>query len=97
MANRREDTGQFAIRGGISGAPGEKWNAKVRETFLGEIDDSEEKDSFKQYFSVLLDDLFAGEEAKVVYRVRAGPRTKQGVEAGDQADTRVAAPVAGLR
>ena len=37
------------------------------------------------------------QRCKAVYRVRAGPRTTQGVEAGDQADPRVAAPVAGLR
>ena len=66
---RREDTGQFAVPGGISNTPGDKWNQKISSTFRTEVSGLEGDDLLQQqYMNMLLDDLFQGEESTVVYR-----------------------------
>ena len=69
VAVRREDTGQFAVPGGMSESPGEKWNPKVWSALqtedLRQVDDSPLQ---QEHTKALLTDLFQGEEATVVYR-----------------------------
>ena len=69
VALRREDTGQFAVPGGIANSPGDKWNDKVSSTFRMEVSELEGDDLVQQqYMNLLLDDLFQGEDSSVVYR-----------------------------
>ena len=69
VALRREDTGQFAVPGGMSKIVGDKWNDKVRSTFRMEVLELDGDDLVQQqYMSLLLDDLFQGEDNSVVYR-----------------------------
>ena len=72
VAVQREDTGQFAIPGGMADA-GAMWNKKMHESFIAELTDTEDIDGeidghAKQYFASQLEELFNGAEARVVYR-----------------------------
>ena len=69
VAVLREDTGQFAVPGGMSRSPGEKWNAKVLSAL--QTEDLRQEDNIsleQQHMKNLLNDLFQGEESTVVYR-----------------------------
>ena len=69
VAVRREDTGQFAVPGGIANSPGDKWNDKVSLEFKAQVSDLEGEDLVQQqYMNMLLDDLFQSKESAVVYR-----------------------------
>ena len=69
VALRREDTGQFAVPGGMSVSPGDKWNAKVISEFKAQVSELEGDDLVQQrYMNMLLNDLFQGQESAVVYR-----------------------------
>ena len=69
VAVRREDTGQFAVPGGIANSPGDKWNDKVSLEFKAQVSDLEGDDLVQQqYMNMLLDDLFQSKESAVVYR-----------------------------
>ena len=69
VALRREDTGQFAVPGGMSVSPGDKWNAKVSSEFKAQVSELEGDDLVQQrYMNMLLNDLFQGQESAVVYR-----------------------------
>ena len=69
---RRADTGQFAVPGGMSESPGEKWNNKMSsKMWLALEEDLQQEDDSpleQQHMKALLTDLFQGEEATVVYR-----------------------------
>ena len=72
VAVHREDTGQYAIPGGMSDA-GAKWNKKMHDSFMAELTESDDVDGemdgqAKQYFASQLEELFNGSEARVVYR-----------------------------
>ena len=69
VAVRREDTGQFAVPGGIANSPGDKWNDKVSLEFKAQVSDLEGDDLVQQqYMNMLLNDLFQSKESAVVYR-----------------------------
>ena len=69
VAVRREDTGQFAVPGGISKNPGDMWNNKMRSEFKTEVAQDKDDDPLqKQHMKMLLDDLFQGKDSSVVYR-----------------------------
>ena len=69
VAVRREDTGQFAVPGGISKTPGDMWNNKMRSEFKTEVAQDKDDDPLqKQHMKMLLDDLFQGKDSSVVYR-----------------------------
>ena len=70
VALRREDTGQFAVPGGISKTPGDMWNQKMRSEFKTEVAQDKDDDPLqKQHMKMLLDNLFhEGKESSVVYR-----------------------------
>ena len=69
VAMRREDTGQFAVPGGISKTPGDMWNNKMRSEFKTEVAQDKDDDPLqKQHMKMLLDDLFQGKDSSVVYR-----------------------------
>ena len=72
VAVRRADTGQFAVPGGMSESPGEKWNNKMSsKMWLALEEDLQQEDDSpleQQHMKALLTDLFQGEEATVVYR-----------------------------
>ena len=69
VAVRREDTGQFAVPGGIANSPGDKWNDKVSLEFKAQVSDLEGEDLVQQqYMNMLLNDLFQSKESAVVYR-----------------------------
>ena len=70
VAVRREDTGQFAVPGGVSMSPGDRWNRKLRSEFKTEVAQDKDDDPLqKQHMKMLLDDLFReGKESSVVYR-----------------------------
>ena len=68
VALRREDTGQFAVPGGMS-KPGDMWNQKMRSEFKTEVTQDKDDDPLqKQHMKMLLDQLFHGKESSVVYR-----------------------------
>ena len=68
VAMRREDTGQFAVPGGISKNPGDMWNNKMRSEFKTEVAQDKDDDPLqKQHMKMLLDDLFQGKDSSVVY------------------------------
>ena len=69
VALRREDTGQFAVPGGIANNPGNTWNDKVRLEFKKEVSQMEVADDMQlQYMNLLLDELLQGADSSVVYR-----------------------------
>ena len=70
VAVRREDTGQFAVPGGMAESPGDMWNQKVCSEFKTEVAQDKDDDPLqKQHMKMLLDDLFReGKESSVVYR-----------------------------
>jgi hypothetical protein len=69
VAVRREDTGQFAMPGGMSDRPGDTWNRKMRSEFNTEVTQDKDDDPLqKQHMKMLLDQLFHGKESSVVYR-----------------------------
>ena len=70
VAVRREDTGQFAMPGGMSDRPGDTWNRKMRSEFTKtEVAQDKDDDPLqKQHMKMLLDQLFHGKESSVVYR-----------------------------
>ena len=69
VAMRREDTGQFAVPGGISKNPGDMWNNKMRSEFKTEVAQDKDDDPLqKQHMKMLLDDLFQGKDSSVVFR-----------------------------
>ena len=69
VALRREDTGQFAVPGGMSKTPGDMWPKKRRSEFKTEVTQDKDDDPLqKQHMKMLLDDLFQGKESSVVYR-----------------------------
>lgn len=69
VASRREDTGQFAVPGGMSKTLGDMWNQKMRSEFKTEVTQDKDDDPLqKQHMKMLLDDLFQGKESSVVYR-----------------------------
>ena len=69
VAMRREDTGQFAVPGGMSKTPGDMWNDRMRSEFETEVaQDKDDEPLQKQHMKMLLDDLFQGKDSSVVYR-----------------------------
>ncbi len=68
VAVLREDTGQFAVPGGMSKSPGEKWNNKVRSALEEDLQQEDDSPLEQQHMNNLLNDLFQGEESTVVYR-----------------------------
>ena len=69
VAMRREDTGQFAVPGGMSKNPGDMWNDRMRSEFETEVaQDKDDEPLQKQHMKMLLDDLFQGKDSSVVYR-----------------------------
>ena len=69
VALRREDTGQFAVPGGIANNPGNTWNDKVRLEFKKEVSQMEVADDMQlQHMNLLLDELLQGADSSVVYR-----------------------------
>ena len=71
VAVRREDTGQFAVPGGIlkgKQSPGEKWNNKMLLALEEDLRQEDDSPLEQQHMKALLHDLFQGEEATVVYR-----------------------------
>ena len=69
VAMRREDTGQFAVPGGMSKNPGDMWNDRMRAEFETEVaQDKDDEPLQKQHMKMLLDDLFQGKDSSVVYR-----------------------------
>jgi len=69
VALRREDTGQFAVPGGIANNPGDTWTDKVRSEFREEVSQMEMADDMQlQHMNLLLDELLQGADSSVVYR-----------------------------
>ena len=68
VAVRREDTGQFAVPGGMSNSPGEKWNVKMWSALQEDLRQEDNVPLEQQHMKALLNDLFQGEESTVVYR-----------------------------
>ena len=71
VAVRREDTGQFAVPGGIltgNQSPGEKWNNKMLLALEEDLRQEDDSPLEQQHMKALLYDLFQGEESTVVYR-----------------------------
>ena len=70
VAVRREDTGQFAVPGGMTKSPGEKWNPTMLSALQTE-DLGQENDNIsleQQHMNNLLIDLLQGKGSTVVYR-----------------------------
>ena len=68
VAVRRGDTGQFAVPGGMSKSPGEKWNDKMWSALEEDLQQEDDSPLEQQHMKALLHDLFQGEESTVVYR-----------------------------